>query len=186
MEDKKIIELFFKRDEEAIHQVMKKYQNYCFSIGKNILDNSQDVLEVLNDVYLALWDSIPPQCPESLSAYLGKITRNLSLSKYRYAKAKKRNGGMEEVSFNELEECIPDTFFKKNCSQILLTDAINDFLSTLSNKDRHVFVCRYWYFDSIKDISKRYLISESNVKMSLKRNREKLKEYLVKEGFSNE
>lgn len=183
MEDFNIIELYFNRDEKAIKETEKKYHNYCFSIAYNILFNNEDTLETLNDTYLATWNSIPPHQPSNLATYLGKITRRLSLNKLRLRKADKRGNGEAILSFDELEGCIKDNSFKENIEAQYLSDIINDFLRDLDQTSRKIFVCRYYYFDSIEDISKRFNFSISKVKMNLKRNRDKLKDHLLKEGI---
>lgn len=183
MEDNKIVELYWNRDENAINETKNKYESYCFSIAKNILHNQEDSKEVLNDTYLATWNAIPPAHPLDLSTFIGKITRRLSLNKWRSLKAKKRCGNEVTLSFDELEECIPDSYnIKKELEAKLLAESIDEFLETLKVNERKVFVCRYWYFESINDISKRFSYSQSKVKMMLKRTRDKLKDHLLKEG----
>lgn len=183
MEDNKIVELYWNRDENAINETKNKYENYCFSIAKNILHNQEDSQEVLNDTYLATWNAIPPAHPLDLSTFIGKITRRLSLNKWRSLKTKKRGGNEVTLSFDELEECIPDNYnIKKELEAKLLAESIDEFLETLKVNERKVFVCRYWYFESINDISKRFSYSQSKVKMMLKRTRDKLKDHLLKEG----
>ena len=182
MEDKEIVKLYFDRDEIAINETKNKYENYCFSISYNILHDSEDVKEVLNDTYLATWNAIPPAHPLNLATFIGKITRRLSLNKYRSQNALKRGGNQVKLSFDELECCIADNSFNEQLETKILADTIDDFLKTLKENDRKIFVCRYYYFDSIEDICKRFLFTQSKVKMSLKRTRDKLKDYLIKEG----
>lgn len=182
MEDKEIVKLYFDRDEKAISETKDKYENYCFSISYNILHDKEDVDEVLNDTYLATWNTIPPAHPENLSTFIGKITRRLSINKFRSNNAIKRGGSQVVVSFEELQDCIGDNSFNEKLQEKLLADTINEFLSDLKESDRKVFVCRYYYFDSIEDISKRFFYTKSKVKMSLKRTRDKLKDYLIKQG----
>ena len=183
MEDSKIIELYFNRDEKAISETKDKYGNYCFSIAYNILYNKQDCEEALNDTYLGTWNAIPPHHPLDLKTFIGKICRRISLNIHRKDTAVKRGGSQVTISLSELDECIPDN---KNISESLdekiLSDTINEFLSQLKENERKVFVCRYWYFDSINDISSRFMYSQSKVKMMLKRTRDKLRDYLIKEG----
>ena len=182
MDDKEIVKLYFDRDEKAISETKDKYGNYCFSISYNILHDKEDVDEVLNDTYLATWNTIPPAHPENLSTFIGKITRRLSINKFRSNNAIKRGGSQVVVSFEELQDCIGDNSFNEKLQEKLLADTINEFLSDLKESDRKVFVCRYYYFDSIEDISKRFFYTKSKVKMSLKRTRDKLKDYLIKQG----
>ena len=183
MEDSKIIELYLKRDESAIGETRNKYDNYCFAIARNILNNQQDCEETLSDTYLATWNAIPPHHPLNLATFIGKICRRLSLNRWRHLSAEKRGGGTVTVSIDELAECIPDErSLRKNLKQELLAETIDQFLSELKTEERKVFVCRYWYFDSIEDISRRFLFSQSKTKMMMKRTRDRLKDYLIKEG----
>ena len=188
MEDKDIVNLYWQRDEQAIKQTQIKYGNYCYTIANNILFNNEDSQEVLNDTYLAVWNAIPDNRPTFLSTFIGKITRRLSLKKYRSKTAKKRGSGQSTISLDELEECIPDNnSIDKALNEQYLTELIDNFLQGLKTIDRKIFVCRYWYFDSIQDIAQRFHFTESKVKMNLKRNRDKLKDYLIKQGvFINE
>ena len=184
MEDIKIIELFFNRDEKAIYETQLKYGNYCYSISYNILKNNEDSRECVNDTYLNAWNSMPPHKPSILSAYLGKLVRNLSIDRYRKYKANKRLANEFTVSLDELDECVSsNNSLKDVLDGKYLSETINIFLSTIKKEDRKIFVCRYFYFDSISDIEKRFNYSSSKVKMSLKRTRDKLKDYLVKEGY---
>ena len=184
MEDRKIVELFLSRDENAISESDKKYGRYCFSIANNILHNNEDSQECVNDTYLGAWNAIPPHEPEVLSTFLGKITRRLSLKKWRSKSTLKRGGGLTEISLDELEDCIPSG---KSIDESLelseLTDIINSFLEGLSRDERRIFVRRYWYCDSISDIATRFSFSESKVKMSLKRTRDHLVKILYKGGY---
>ena len=183
MEDLEIVELYWNRNEDALKETSAKYGNYCYSIAYNILHNNEDAQESVNDTYLAAWDAIPPHHPLVLSTFLGKITRRLSLNRWRSLTAQKRGGGEFPLSLDELEECIADDrSLRDTYDQRLLTEAIDEFLSTLKENERKVFVCRYWYFDPINEIAQRFAYSPSKVKMMLKRTRDKLKDYLVKEG----
>ena len=187
MEDLKIIELYWNRDEEAIRETQYKYGNYCYAIAYNILYNNEDAQEIVNDACNATWDAIPPAHPMNLSTFIGKITRNLAINRLRYNKAEKRGGGQAVLSFDELEGCIGDhEFVTHDEDDSGLVETIDRFLDTLKKEQRQIFVCRYWYFDSIEDIAQRFGCTESKVKMSLKRNRAKLKAYLIKEGVLNE
>ena len=184
MNDLDIVELFWQRNEEAIKQTQIKYGGYCYKIANNILNNNEDSQEVLNDTYLSLWNAIPENRPQFLSTFAGKITRRLALKKYHSLNAKKRKANQQTISLDELEECIPsDMDVAKQLDAQYLSEAINDYLGTLRKTDRQIFVCRYWYFDSIKDIADNFNFSESKVKMSLKRTRDKLKKYLIEKGI---
>ena len=153
MDDNKIVELYWNRDETAIKETKDKYSNYCFTIANNILHNQEDSEEALNDTWLAAWNAMPPHHPLILSTFLGKITRNLSLNKWRTLSAEKRGGGSTTVSLDELEECIPDERNIRESLEVeIIAESINDFLAGLKENERKVFVCRYWYFDSISEI----------------------------------
>ena len=184
MREPYIIKLYNDRDEAAISATREKYEGYCYKIAYNILGSDEDTREVLNDTYLAVWNAIPPEKPNSFSAFIGKITRNLALKRFRSLSAKKRNGSASDVSLDELSECISsNSTVESEIEEKELTRILNEFLSTLTPKDRKVFVRRYWYMDRVSDIAKRYGYSESKVKMMLLRTREKLAERLRKEMF---
>lgn len=181
MEDEKIIELFWMRSEQAISETKAKYTGYCNAVSGNILSR-QDAEECVNDAFMKLWETIPPQRPRSLKAYLSKIVRNLSLDRYEKNTAKKRGGGQSEAVFDEICEFI-SAGSEQLADELALRDAINAFLAGLDKQTRIIFVQRYWYFCSIRDIARRLSLKESKVKMTLKRTREKLCEHLKKEGF---
>ena len=184
MEDIQIVELYWNRDESAITETREKYGNYCYSIAYRILHNNEDVEESLNDSYLATWNAIPPHHPLNLATFIGKITRRISLDRYRALSADKRGGGEISLSLDELEGCIPDDrSIRDSLSDELISDTINDFLASLKESERKVFVCRYWYFETIEEIAQRFAFSPSKVKMILKRNRDKLKQQLLQEGI---
>lgn len=183
MDDSKIIELFFSRDESAIIHTDNKYGGYCYKIAYNILLDSEDSKECVNDTYLAAWQKIPPTRPETLSAFLGKITRNISLKKYRSKKSKKRTGNSVDLIFDELSECIPD---KSSVLDALeaneLSIIIDSFLRNLPRDERSLFIRRYWYFDSVDTLSLTFGLSVGQVKMRLLRIRKRLLLKLKKEG----
>ncbi len=184
MDDVKIVELFFERNEAAISETKAKYGNYCYSIAYNILKNNEDAEECENDTYLEAWKNIPPQKPKILSAYLGTITRQKSIDKWRKKTADKRGGGEFQLSLDELENYIShDKAISDAIIAEELSKKISEFLRTLSKDECNVFLRRYWYFDSIAQISERYGYGQSKVKMMLKRTREKLFSYLEKEGM---
>ena len=184
MEEAKIVRLYLDRDESAITATAEKYGGYCKSIAKNILNNEEDAEECVNDTYLGAWNSIPPHIPDNLAAFLGKITRNLSLSRYRQNTANKRGGGEFHVVLDELSELLSgnDDVEEEICTKELV-NAVNNFLDTLSPKDRAIFICRYWYADSTKEIAVRKGMKEGTVSMTLTRLRKKLRKHLIKEGF---
>ncbi|WMJ84079.1 RNA polymerase sigma factor [Oscillospiraceae bacterium LTW-04] len=184
MNDREIIALYWERSEAAVEETEKKYGKLCRHIAMNILQNSQDVEECINDTFLGTWNSIPPQKPAVLSAYICRIARNCALKKYHYNNSKKRNKQIE-ISFTELEDCISQNASEENsCETELLAKAISTFLRTLSYENRTIFMRKYWFFDSISDIANRFSMSESKVKSILFRTRGKLKEFLMKEGIN--
>ena len=183
MEDSAIVGLFWERDESAIRETEITYGRYCRTIAFNILGDEEDVQECLNDTWLGAWNSIPPARPACLSAFLAKITRNLAISKYRAKYAKKRTGDRLSESLDELGECIPVS--NDNVSQAIdrriLAEAINGYLDTCSEKQRKIFVRRFFYFDSIAEISQMYGIGQSDVKVTLMRMRRSLQKILEEE-----
>lgn len=184
MDDKGIVRLYFERNERAIDETSKKYGKYCFSIAHNILSNREDAEESVNDTYLDAWNSIPPHRPNSLSLFLGKITRRISIDLYRRKNAQKRGGGELALVLDELYQCIADEAdVEKEFEKKHLSEVINEFVKYLPSSEQKVFICRYWYMDSIQSISKRFGYSESKVKSMLFRTREKLRETLRKEGY---
>lgn len=185
MEDEQIIRLYFDRNETAISETDKKYGSYCMKIAMNILSSEPDSEECINDVWLKMWNSIPPSRPQNLAAYAGKITRNLSINKYKMRYAEKRIEGEFAVSLDELDDCIPggDTMDEEERSK-LIGKSISDFLRGQKELARKVFVCRYFYCDSVSEIAERFDISESHVKSMLLRLRLKLKTHLEREGVT--
>lgn len=184
MDDKKIVDLYFARNERAVEETATKYGTYCYSISYNILSCKEDAEECVNDTYIDAWNSIPPHRPVSLSLFLGRITRRISIDRWRVNNAQKRGGGEMSLTLEELNWCVPSHFdTEKEIEKRILRDVINDFVKTLPAHEQKVFLCRYWYFDSIKSISKRFHYPESKVKSMLFRIREKLRIRLEKEGF---
>ncbi len=185
MEDNQIVDLYWERNESAIDETDKKYGKYCKSIAYNILFNEEDSKECVNDTYLKAWEAMPPHRPQRLATFLGKITRNISLNRYKYNHTDKRGGGQVPLVLDELQECIPNCVdTEKIADDMVLTNALNDFLGSLSVEARKIFMQRYWYMSSVAEIAKDYSISESKVKMSLLRSRNKLKKLLEKEGVA--
>ena len=183
MDDASIVELYFRRSETAIEETSKKYGAYCMKICMNILGDISDSEECVSDTYLNAWNSIPPHRPEALSAFLGRIARNLALNRYKARHADKRALSEYALSLDELAECVADTHsFSGDTSE--LSRMISDFLYTRSSDERRVFVCRYFYCDTVRDIARRFGFSQSKVKSLLFRTRNKLKEYLESEGIN--
>jgi RNA polymerase sigma-70 factor (ECF subfamily) len=182
--DTKIIDLYESRSESAISETAARYGAYCTRIAMNILDNAQDAEECVNDAYLKAWNLIPPERPSVFSAFLGRITRNLSLDRYKSRKASKRQGDETALLLSELDGCVPNgSTVEEDCDARALEAAINAFLDTVDKESRVFFVRRYWYNDSIADIARRYDAGESKVKTNLCRTRKKLRESLKKEGI---
>ncbi len=183
MEDKYIVDLYWERDEKAITETAAKYGRYCYSIAFNILSDTEDAKECVNDAYLNTWDSIPPHKPSNLATFLGKVTRFISLKKWRDKRTQKRGGGNIDLAYEELSDCIPaNTDIDKDFESKELTKVINDFLDELPEYEQKVFICRYWYFDSISTITNQFGFSESKVKSILHRTRKKLRSKLSEEG----
>lgn len=185
MEDSKIVALYWARDEEAIRQTQIKYGRYCYAIAYSILHSREEAEECENDTYLDAWRSMPPHKPQLLSAFLGKITRRISLDKWRRSTAEKRGGGEVSLSLSELTDCISDSkSIDDNLQADELAKLIDAFLRTLPPDERSVFLCRYWYFDTVADIAKQFGFGQSKVKTMLLRTRRKLKTHLEKEGIT--
>ena len=182
MDDLEIIELYFCRDEKALTETARKYGNYCYTVAFSVLNSMEDSKETVNDTYLELWNTIPPERPTVLSAFIGKITRRLAIDRWRKNTAVKRGGGEFEATLDELSECISDnTNVEKIVEGKLVVSTINEFLKKLPDTERNVFICRYWYADSVKSVAKQFGFSESKVKSMLMRTRTKLKQKLAEE-----
>lgn len=181
MEDSEIISLYWNRSEDAIRETDKKYGKLCRRIALNFLFDNEDAEECVNDTYLGVWNAIPTAKPQIFSAYICRITRNLSLKKYEYIHARKRNS-TAAIPLEEIEECISDNG-ESEYEDAALSDCINRFLDSISPDCRNVFIRRYWFFDSVREIALRYRISESKVETMLFRTRNKLRVFLQKEGF---
>ena len=184
LDDRKIIELFFERSEQAIIELSDKYGSVCSKVAFNILNNKQDAEECVNDAYLGTWNTIPPQNPNPLLSYVCRIVRNLAIKKYHSNTAAKRNS-IYDVALGELEDCIPSsTLIEDEFNAIETARIIDDFLKTLDQDNRIMFVRRYWHSDSIEDLAKLFGTSNHNISVRLSRTREKLKKHLIKEGVS--
>lgn len=180
--DNEIIALFFNRSQEAIKELADKYGKMCVHFSYRILKNDCDAQECVNDSYLAVWNTVPPNKPNPLKTYLMKIVRNISLTKYKSNTAQKRNS-YYDTSLEELENVI----FENDSVEIQaekseLTEYINKFLATLPKEDRVIFLKRYWFCQSYSEIAASVNLSEKNVSVRLTRTRKKLKKYLEKEG----
>lgn len=183
MDDAFIVAQFFERDESAIEACETAYGKRLMNLATNILKSNEDAQECVNDTYLKAWNSIPPQSPTYLFAYLAKICRFAAFGKLDWKNAKKRKAEIVELT-HEMELCIPDCRREQSLALEELGQLLNVFLDTIAKESRLIFLRRYWYADSIYDISTRYGISQSKVKTQLYRTRGKLKDYLESEGFS--
>lgn len=183
MEDTKIIELYFARNEDAIRYTDISYGHRLNRLANRIVQNTEDAQECVNDTYMKTWATIPPQKPNHFFAYLAKICRNLALNKLDWKNATKRKAEVVSLT-EEMEGCIPDTQRDREVEARELGAALDGFLRTLTPENRMVFLRRYWYVDTISEIALRYGISESAVQMRLVRTREKLRIYLAKEGIA--
>lgn len=181
MEDKEIIELFFSRDERAVSVVKEKYGRLIFGIAFKMLRSRADAEECANDALLSVWSSIPPASPDDLKPYVCRVVRNISLKRLSYNLAEKRSQNAT-VPLSELETVLPDASARETLDKIDLTLVLEEFLSTLNLETRAIFTRRYFFFDSVSDIAADIGISESKVKSSLMRTRNKLKKYLNMKG----
>ena len=183
MDDDRIVALYFARDEQAIEETRRKYSSYCKRLALNILGNMEDAEEIENDTYLGIWNAIPPTRPASFSAFIGRITRNLALKRLRFNTAEKRRISEGLISLDELGKCVSDADgIAIGIEAEELSVILNSFLHSLNKTERSVFVCRYWYCDSIADICRQFGFGQSKVKMMLSRTREKLSIYLKERG----
>lgn len=184
LEDARIVQLYWDRDEQAIPATADKYGSYCTSIAKNILGSYEEAEECVNDTYLHAWNSMPPNRPSILATFLGKITRNLSLNRFKHNTADKRGGGELPVVLDELSELVSgNNGVEQEISRKELVKAIDAFLNTLSPEKRSIFICRYWYADSISRIARKHRLNEGAVSMTLNRLRLKLHNYLLERSF---
>lgn len=184
MDDKDIVKLYWDRNEQAITETSSKYGNYCLSIAKNILSSHEDAKECVNDTYLNTWNSIPPQKPKILSAFLGKIVRNLSFNKYKATHSLKRGGYEIDLILDELGEIVSGN---ESVEDIVIRNelivVINEFISNLSEEKRYIFVRRYWYSDKISTIANHCNRTENYIHVELNRIRKKLHKYIIERGY---
>lgn len=184
MEDAHIVELYWQRSENAIVQTDAKYGGYCYRIAYNVLANNEDAEESVSDTYLAAWNQLPPQRPSALAAFLGKITRNISISRWRSRSARKRGGGEILVALEELRDCaaadqdVEGAYLHKEAAEVF-----NRFLDTLPETERRVFLRRYWCLDPIAVIAANFGFSRSKVTSMLHRTRARFRQVLEKEGL---
>ena len=182
MEDKEIVQLYLDRSERAIDETQKKFGKYCSRIASNILASKEDAEECVSDTWIRAWNAIPPEKPARLGAWLSTVTRRLALTRYEKRNAAKRYGGME-TSLEELSECVADGGLTI-ADEVAISTAINSFLASLPTRARMVFMRKYWYMDSVADIARAMGMTESAVKVTLHRTREKFRKHLDKEGIT--
>ena len=184
MEDKTILNLYFARDELAITETDRKYGGYCYSVANRILCNQEDSEETVSDTYWHTWNSIPPHRPSFLKLFLAKVTRNLAFTRWRKQSAAKRGGGETELVLEELAGCIPGTEqIDDQLNEKELVRSIQEFLDTLAERDRAIFLHRYFFVEDADTISARYGMKRTTVNVILSRTRTKLKTYLTQEGY---
>lgn len=184
VEDEQIIELYLQRNEKAVEETQNKYGSYCFRIAKNILTIFEDAEECVNDTWNSTWNKIPPIIPVSLKAFLGKLIRDISLSRYRANHAQKRYRGIE-VMLDELQECIPSDFdVEQNFDEQQLSEIINSWLDGLSKEDRVLFIKRYYYGDAVKALSRVYGCTENQMAQKMLKLRKNLKAFLCTKGVT--
>ncbi len=181
MDDSKIIDLYFERDDRAIQETDEKYGKLCRRIAVNVLNDVHDAEECVNDTYFGVWGAIPPQRPKSLSAFVAKIARNLALKRLEYKSASKRASGVL-VSISELESVLPDSLVHSGVEDAELGEWISEFLRTETPQARGVFIRKYWFFDSVSEIAELYSFTEAKVKSMLFHSRNRLKKYLETKG----
>lgn len=183
MQDTQIIDLYWSRNEQAITESQQSYGSYCHSIAFHILYDRDDADECVNDTWLRAWNAMPPKRPSRLALFLGTITRNLSLDRWKGKHTMKRGNGEMMLALDELAECVPD---RQNTEEAVeakeLERLINEFLHTLSERERNVFLRRYWYVEEYNDIADKYQLKLNTVKTTLFRTREKLRKFLEREG----
>lgn len=185
MEDTRILELLWARVESALEALAEKFGERLYQTAMNILGCRQDAQECVNDTYFALWNAIPPERPEPLAGYVHRVGRNTALKRLRHDTAQKRDGTYD-LSLEELSGCIPGGSLEEAWDAVYLGQCIDRFLDTLSRENRVLFLRRYWFGDAVKDISQALGLTENTTSVRLSRLRDKLRNYLMKEGYFNE
>lgn len=185
--DKMIVDAFLQRDERALSLTEKRYGSYLRKIALNVLDNEEDAKECVNDTYMRLWQSIPPDDPKDLKAYISKIVRNIALDRAKMTSADRRIPAGQTVLMSEIEEFVPDSFgVEAELEGRLLKKAVDGFIRSLSKRSKYIFICRYYFSDSVLNIANSLGIGTTTVYRELEDIRKKLKNKLVKEGLWNE
>jgi len=184
MEDSQIIELYWQKNADAISQTSRKYGPYCFTVADNILRNTEDSEECVNDTWLHAWNAMPPQRPNVLRMFLAKITRNLSVNRFHARSAEKRGGGEITFVLDELEDCVAGGVDVEAAYEAKeLEQCVRRFVRGLPERDGNVFVRRYFFTEPVAVIAEQYGLTENHVMVILSRTRKKLKLKLVKEGY---
>ena len=184
MEDSEIVGLYWARSERAIAETASKYGTYCYAIAHRILADEEDASECVNDTYLGAWNSMPPHRPSVLSTFLGKITRRVSINRWKEQNRAKRGAGELALALDELSDCIPSPMDTESMIERKeLERVVHVFLATLPKTERDVFLCRYWFLASISEISQSFHFSQSKTKSMLFRTRGKLYQHLQKEDL---
>ncbi len=183
MEDRAIVDLYWSRDPEAISRTSEKYGNYCRAVAQNILPDPRDTEECVNDTWLNAWNAMPEDRPSLLAQYLGKITRNLALGRWRASRAEKRGGGQMSLVLDELAECVSSANTFQALEAIELEETIDRFLHALPSRECDLFLRRYWFAEPAAVIARRYGMRENTVRTILFRSRKKLQRHLEKEGL---
>ncbi len=185
VDDNDIVELYLRRDERAIAETSRKYESYCMKISMNILNSRLDSEECVNDTYMQTWKAIPPHRPAVLASFLGKITRNLAINRYNALHADKRAAGEFALSLDELDDCVAGQSTVESEAEIkMLSQSISEFLREQPAQARRIFVCRYFYCESVSEIAALFGASESKIKSMLFRMRNKLRKHLEKGGIT--
>lgn len=184
MDDAAIVDMYWARDEGAIRETEIKYGRFCYAVAYRILAEREDSRESVNDTYMAAWRSMPPQRPAALGVYLGRIARNISLGRLRRRERAKRGHGEVPLCLDELAECVASNVaVEESVEAQELAQAVNRFLGTISETERDIFVCRYWFAAPHAEIAERFGYTESHVRTRLSRTRAKLRRFLEEEGF---
>lgn len=184
MEDQEIVQRFWERDESAVRESLRKFGSYCRSIARGILKNHEDSEDCVNEALMRAWEAIPPKKPTSLCAFLGRITKNIALDRIKRSASEKRGGGELALVYDELAEIISDsTSVEGTLERKEMMSAISRFLRGSSEVNRRAFVLRYWYCRSVRDVALELGLKEENTYVMLSRIREKLHNYLRKEGY---
>ncbi len=185
MEDERIIDLYWARQERALIETERKYGAYCRTVSYNILHSREDSEECVSDTWLHAWNAIPPKRPAILSAFLARITRNLAIDRWKAAHTEKRGNGALPAALEELSECIPSGGgVEQAIEEKALSQAIDAFLRTQPERECMIFLRRYWYADSVRQIARQFGLNENSVKSILFRTRERLRKYLEREGIA--